>query len=173
MKIDPVWLVAPTPKAPSIPTRRAFVIGAACFGAGMTVGGACGYSYGASRASDSTSGGATTGGAAAEPDLPKSGDIELDQLRWLAVKAPLDELFEKGSLFLGKRVGTYKTDAILWRGVERMSRELIVNQARQVEPMLITAIIGQIEGPAHPPEPSLQELLPALRLRRDEAKRRR
>jgi hypothetical protein len=171
MKIDPVWLVAP-PKAPSIPTRRAFLLAGGCFAAGMSIGGACGYSYGKSQSSDSSSAGAAPGGAAAEGDLPKSGDIELDQLRWLAVKAPVDELFEKALSFLHIRGITYPKDEILWRGVDRLSKEIVENPSRDVSEAVVLAVISHIESPARPTTPSLRDRVPALRARREQIRRR-
>jgi hypothetical protein len=115
-------------------------------------------------------------GTAADPardaELPKSGDAELNQLRHLAVKAPLDDLFAKAMLFLSARVRAYPKDEILWQGVERMSRELVANEGRVVDQMVILVITGQIEGTARPPEPSLRDLVPVLRERREQARRR-
>jgi hypothetical protein len=172
MRIDPVFLVAPPPPVPSMPTRRAFVIASSTFLAGAAVGGACGYSAGAANAATANPANAQAVDASAEQELPKSGDHELDQLRWLAVKAPLDELFAKAPVFLSTRVSTYKNDEILWKGVERMTREIVDNPGRAVDQMHIAVIIGQIEGTARPTRPSLREFVPTLRQRREEARRR-
>lgn len=164
MRIEPVYLVAPLPRPPSIPTRRAFLIATGTFVAGTAVGGACGYSLGAAATAQPDAG--------AEPDLAPSGDAELDYWRNLAVKAPLDELFAKAAVFLSTRVSTYKDDPILWQGVDRMTKEIIENPARRVDEADIGIIITQIEGVAHPVEPSLRDRLPALRARKAEERRR-
>jgi hypothetical protein len=172
MRIDPVFLVAPPPPVPSMPTRRAFVIASSTFLAGAAVGGACGYSAGAANAATANAANGQAVDASAEQELPKSGDHELDQLRWLAVKAPLDELFAKAPVFLSTRVSTYKNDEILWKGVERMTREIVDNPSRRVDPAVIGFIITQINGTAHPSKPSLGERVPRLRERLSEERAR-
>lgn len=167
MKIDPIYLLAPRPQPKGMPTRRAFLLASGTFVAGTAIGGACGYSMGAAGST------AAPQQPAAEPELPTSGDVELDELRRLAVKAPLDELFEKAPVFLHLRVSTYKDDEILWRGVDRLSREVVENPARRVDYGIIGVMISQIEGTARPNTPSLQERVPQLRVRLQEARKRR
>ena len=175
MKVDPVFVLSPLPQPPSMPTRRAFLLMSGAFAAGAAVGGACVYSAGVAAGSAGPGSGAPAGGAApvpAEAELPKSGDVELDELRRLAVKAPLDELFAKGMMFLSHRVKSYQTDAILWQGVDRMSKEIIENPTRRVDQIMIASVIGQIDGEARPSSPSLRERVPQLRIRREEERRR-
>jgi len=159
MKLDAVFLVAPKPKPPSIPTRRAFLIAGGMFATGAMLGGACGYSIGAAVAP----GPAVEPGKEPEPDLVPSGDVELDELRRLAVKAPIEELVERASRFLQMRVQSYKTDAILWRGVDRLSREVSEGTNPLVTPVLASAVIVTIESGGFPESLRLQEHLPALR----------
>jgi hypothetical protein len=171
MKIDPVYLLGPVGPRPTFTTRRAFLLASGTFLAGTAIGTACGYSAGVA-----TAGAATAQPPIADPardaELPKSGNAELDQLRHLAVKAPLDDLFAKALYFMSTRARSYQKDEILWRGVERMSREVIDNPARNVDQIIIGLILTNIEGTAHPSDPSLRELVPALRVRREEARRR-
>lgn len=167
MKIDPVYLLAPLPEKKGVPTRRAFLIASGTFLAGSVVGGACRYSLGAAGAGEAGK------APQVEPELAETGDVELDELRRLAVKAPLDELFEKAPYFLHMRVSTYKADEILWRGVDRLSREIVENPSHQADLGVILVLIAQIEGTARPDNPSLRERVPALRTRRDEARKRR
>jgi hypothetical protein len=54
------------------------------------------------------------------PARPSSGDALLDELRRLAVDAPLDELLAWRLMFLMELGSTYRNDPLLWRGVERM-----------------------------------------------------
>jgi hypothetical protein len=180
MKVDAIYLLAPKPKPPSGPTRRAFLIAGGTLVVGALAGGSCGYSMGlAARPSDKPE----PKGDKPEPkaqdatapkveeELKPSGDAELDYWRQVAVKAPLDELFEKGVMFLGVRVRDYPKDQILWRGVERMVRELDANASRAVDETVLMLLPAQIEGQARPAEPSLREFAPALRSRRQDARK--
>lgn len=170
---DAVYLVRPVAK---IPTRRAFLFAAGTFVIGTSVGGACGYSMGVASAA----GGGGTGDAGAappsapavEPELKPSGDAQLDMLRKLAVKAPLDDLFANALVFLDMRVSTYPKDEVLWLGVERLAREIVNNPARQVAEGVVFITLTQIEGAARPVTPSLRELVPSLRSRREQIRRR-
>lgn len=118
MRLDAVYVLAPKKTPPSVPTRRAFLLTGGAFAVGATLGGACGYSLG-------MAGGAP--GVGAETELPPSGDASLDEMRRLAVKAPLEELIEKRHMFLmDVPVGAHRTDAIVWRGVERLCDALLV-----------------------------------------------
>jgi hypothetical protein len=172
MKIDPVYLLGPVGPRPTFTTRRAFLLASGTFLTGTAIGTACGYSAGVASAGAAASAPPPIADPARDAELPKSGDAELNQLRHLAVKAPLDDLFAKAMLFLSARVRAYPKDEILWQGVERMSRELVANEGRVVDQMVILVITGQIEGTARPPEPSLRDLVPVLRERREQARRR-
>ena len=158
MRLDAVFVVAPKPKPPSIPTRRAFLIAGGTFATGALLGGACGYSIGAAM----NASGSTTS-PAGEPELVPSGDVELDELRRLAVKAPISELVEKGLLFLTIRVESYKTDPILWRGVDRLAVAMSENANLPITYELVGVVMATIEQGQPPPSLHLQERLPALR----------
>ncbi len=171
MRLDTACFVAPKPKVPSMPTRRAFLLAGGMFLSGSMIGVSCGYSAGYAAGKSAAEPKEASAAKAPEFDLSPSGDIELDELRRLAVKAPLDELFERGLLFLSSRVAPYKDDVILWHGVDRMSKEILDNPARRVEPSVGAVIIAQIEGTARPAEPSLRDRVPELRKRLAEARR--
>jgi hypothetical protein len=178
MKIDAYYVLAPLPKSPAPPpsSRRAFLMGSSLFLAGAAVGSACGYTVGAAGHGEAGSGGAANGAGAAAPgdgELTPSGDVELDQLRWLAAKAPLDELFSKAMFLLHSRAGAYPQDAILWRGVDRLTAEIVANPRRDIDESLLVVLVAQIEGTARPESPSLRERVPALKARRAEIRRRR
>lgn len=113
MRLDPVYVVAPKPAPPSMPTRRAFLVAGSTFALGAAFGGACGYSLGVASASSDA--------PAAEPDLEPSGDADLDELRRLAVKAPIEELVEKRLVFLSCVAKEYRSDITLWMGVRRLA----------------------------------------------------
>jgi hypothetical protein len=174
MKIDAVYLLAPEPKPPSISTRRAFLLAGGTLVIGALAGGACGYSMG--LAARPNGGGEQKPAAGApqakvEEELKTSGDAELDYWRQVAVKAPLDELFAKGVMFLSVRVSDYPKDQILWKGVERMVAEVIGNESRVVDEGLVGFLASQLVAEARPAEPSLREFVPALRQRRESLKR--
>jgi hypothetical protein len=114
MKLEPVYVVAQQRTQPSMPTRRAFLLAGATFTLGAAAGGACGYSLGAA-------GGQPESARPGEEELPPSGDRELDELRRLAVRAPLAELIEKRLDFLYSVGKDYRRDEVLWKGVERLS----------------------------------------------------
>lgn len=114
MRLDPVLLVAPNAPPATMPTRRAFVLGGAMFATGLSLGGACGYAIGSRRT-----------GEPGEEELEKSGDADLDELRRLAVKAPIEELVKHRATFLRFVSRTYRKDAVLWRGVARLVEHVI------------------------------------------------
>ena len=120
MRLEPVYLVAPPPVSPTQTSRRAFLLAGGAFVFGSALGGACGYSLGASAGG----GGA---GDVVEAELKPSGDVELDELRRLAVKAPIEELVDRKLKFLDGVTKGYPLDAICWRGVERLADEYIGN----------------------------------------------
>lgn len=112
--------------------------------------------------------GARTSGDASravEIELEPSGDIELDEMRRLAVKAPLDELCDKATPFLSLRIHSYREDRILWLGVARLAREIVENPTRSFRRNTVLVVIGQIEKSSPPPELRLHEYLPRLRAR--------
>jgi hypothetical protein len=135
MRLDPIYVVAPTPPPPSMPTRRAFLLAGATFTLGAAVGGACGYSVGAAQA------------AATPPpeEVPASGDHELDELRRLAVKAPIEELIEKRLVFVNCLFADYPSDPILWRGAERLCNAVLEGQEMPQRRMFAVALAQVIE----------------------------
>ncbi len=124
MRLDPIYLVGPTPAAPSVPTRRAFLLAGGTFAVGVSLGGACGYAIGASAAKAQAPG-PTAPEAAGGEDLEPSGDVELDEMRRLAVKAPIEELSKYRVEFIREFSRRYRNDEILWRGVARLCDEVI------------------------------------------------
>lgn len=87
------------------------------FIAGTSLGGACGYAMGSQQ----------TGGVVAGPEekpkdepLVSSGNAELDELRRLAVKAPIEELMGLAPAFVDEVRSQYGQDPVLWQGVARI-----------------------------------------------------
>ena len=145
MRLEPVYLVAPKPKPPSMPHRRAFLIAGGTFLAGIGLGGACGYAVGATRSD--TPGGADEPNL--EPLLAPSGDSDLDELRRLAVKAPIEELMARSLLFLDLLSDTYRRDEALWHGAARICSELCSNSSlpkRRVTALWLAQVIDRSDA---------------------------
>lgn len=135
MRLDPVFVVAPQPAPPSMPTRRAFLLAGATFTLGAAVGGVGGYAIGSARASTVHAAGA---------DLAPTGDHELDELRRLAISAPIEELIEKRLVFLRSLGMSYPRDESLWQGVVRLADALRTDPSfpdREVTARLIARTI--------------------------------
>jgi hypothetical protein len=146
MRLDPVYVVAPRVASPSMPTRRAFLLASGTFAVGATLGGACGYAVGshAAPAADPSKAPPPAEPAVDEP-LKPSGDVELDELRHLAVKAPIEELAKNDLLFLTYFGRRYRTDQILWRGVERLAVEVLRRQDYPQRRIVAKAIVQVAE----------------------------
>jgi hypothetical protein len=157
MKLDPVYLVEPRP-APKVASRRGFLALASSFAAGAMIGGACGYSIG--RAGPP---GGASAAPAADSDPPSSGDVELDELRWLATKAPIEKLVEKNIQFFTRLDRTYRTDPVLWRGVERLCRVTLADEKNPYRRIIALQAVVAIEKDGPPAELRLEEYLPQLK----------
>jgi hypothetical protein len=94
----------------TVPTRRVFVMAGVTFLVGTTTGGWWGYAAGSEAAASERQ--------AAE--LAPTGDADLDELRRLAVKAPIEELLQRRLVFLANLGRTYRSDRVLWRGFDRL-----------------------------------------------------
>lgn len=111
MLFEAVDLVEPRPKPPSMLTRRALLIAGGAFALGMTVGGACGFAAGSNREDAATT----------APKLPPpSGNAELDELRRLALVAPIEELVGKHLAFVDSYATSYRDDPYLPHGIDRL-----------------------------------------------------
>ncbi len=134
MRLDPVLLAAPNAPPALMPTRRAFVLGGAMFAAGLSLGGACGYAIGSRRIEE----------PGKEEEQASSGDADLDELRRLAVKAPIEELVKHDLLFIRSTTVVYKNDKVLWRGMRRLADYLLETRdypnRRTVAAVLVQAI---------------------------------
>jgi len=143
MRLDPVLLVAPNAPPATMPTRRAFVLGGAMFATGLSLGGACGYAIGSRRT-----------GEPVEEELEKSGDADLDELRRLAVKAPIEELVKHDLLFIRSSTVVYKNDIILWRGMKRIAEHVLEKadypNRRPVAGVLVQAVNAALPEIAEP-----------------------
>ena len=153
MRLEPVFLVAPRPNPPSMTTRRAFLLAGGTFAVGAAVGGACGYSIGAKAEASAADG---------NQELAPSGDVELDELRRLAVKAPISELVSQGVQFAYRRDTSYRTDEVLWKGISRLAHAA-VDSPETIERGLLLVVIATIERGSPPSVLNLESLLPALR----------
>lgn len=161
MRLEPVLLVAPSAQPAVMPTRRAFLLASGSLLLGAAAGGACGYSLGSTRVSVP----ATPADEEAATE-PSTGDAMLDELRRLAVKAPIEELVQRGVFFVTSLNRSYTNDQVLWTGVDRLARELVRNEKIADRRLLARFIAQMIEsGPeAHVrPLRSLREALLGIR----------
>ena len=122
MRLDTACLVAPKHQVATT-TRRAFLIAGSTLAFGVSIGGACGYAMGVNSAG---------GGAVAnEPKLDlaaghaPTGDADLDELRRLAIKSPIEELENHMPIFFEQLHSTYPSDVYLWHGMERLADRLL------------------------------------------------
>lgn len=143
MRLQPVYVVAPSA---SVPTRRAFLLAGGTFAAGMSLGGACGYALGARRSAAPGGDAAAADAAAIEQMLQPSGDVELDELRRLAVKAPIEELVEARPVFLTHFSRKYRSDRILWIGVERLCEAVLARTEISNRRIAAQSIVQVVES---------------------------
>jgi hypothetical protein len=150
MRIDAVYLLSPRPTH----TRRAFLFAAGgAFAGGVVVGGLGGFAIGSGRA-------ASVPPTDSAP--PPAENQELEELRRLAVQAPIEELAGNWREFLERRDTAYADDAVLVVGLVRLSEYLVSNPSapnrRRVVQFLKPSIgIGRASGHAR-----LRELLAEL-----------
>jgi hypothetical protein len=92
-----------------VTTRRAFVIAGATFALGAAAGGSYGYSLALAESLPMRA-----------AELLPSGDGELDELRRLAVEAPVAELVQHRLDFTHGLFRDHPHDPVLWRGIGRL-----------------------------------------------------
>ena len=143
MKIDPIWLVQPRAD------RRAFLMAAGAF----VLGGAGGYGLRVLQ----------------EPGVPvpakpeKTGNPELDELRRLAVEAPIAELSAHWVSFLVRRDRTYHDDVPLLTGVRRLSAHCLGTVGVRDRSRMAGALLRSLGIGAALLDPELQALVPELK----------
>lgn len=94
---------------------------------------------------------------------PPTGNAELDELRRLAVIAPLPELVELHPLFLMLRDRHYRDDEVLWQGVGRLAMAAIGEERLPLRRQIAGLTAASIDHGDPPPALGLQGLLPPLR----------
>ncbi len=157
MRLEPVYLVAPKPRPPSMPTRRAFLGMGLAFAVGGAIGSACGYSVGSAKAAEKA------GGGPAGEDYPLSGNPELDELRRLAVKAPIEELMGIAMVFIRTVTQDYPEEVVAWKGVRRMGEHVLANPGVAQRRVIARFLCQGIEQASSQRQESLNDLLPRLR----------
>ena len=158
MATDPGHLVPPR-AAPMVASRRGFVGVALSFVAGGVLGAAGGYSIARAVASSVLSPAVPTTG----DDLPLSGDSELDELRWLAVRAPIETLTERSAVLIVRLYRDYPNDPYLWQGIGRLCRTVVAGEQPASQVLIAIQLVPLIEH-CHPPTSlGLEQYLPALR----------
>lgn len=148
MRLDPVYVVAPRAASPSMPTRRAFLLASGTFAVGATLGGACGYAVGAHAApapEPEPSAAPPPAKPADDEPLKPSGDVDLDEMRRLAVKAPIEELVAIRLAFVNTMFDTYPKDEVLWRGVKRLCEFVLAGRPVDNKQHFARALAGVIE----------------------------
>jgi hypothetical protein len=124
MKLEPVFLVS----------RRSRLVSARCAWLLIGVAFACGTVLG-------TAGTRVFGRSAstsAHSTFPR-----IEELRQLAVTAPISDLLDKQMEFLLMVARTYRRDEVLWHGVARLSHELLAND-QIPDRRLIAHLLAQI-----------------------------
>jgi hypothetical protein len=92
-----------------------------------------------------------------------TGDEEVDELRRLAVFAPIEELLEKHPLFLMLRDRNHRDDPVMWRGVRRLALQALNNPALPLRRQIAALTSASIEWGEPPAILNLRSLLPALK----------
>jgi len=118
VRLDPIFVLAPRPKPPSMSTRRAFVGMGIAFVTGGVIGSACGYAAG-------RAGQAKPVDASTTEELQPTGNADLDEVRRLAVKAPIEELMRVAETFLATVSLQYARDEVAWQGVVRIAAYVV------------------------------------------------
>ncbi|MBL8724819.1 MAG: hypothetical protein JNK49_12285 [Planctomycetes bacterium] len=149
MRIEPVYVLAPKAQVRTMPTRRAFLMAGGALLVGTAVGGACGYSLGAQNSAGER--------GDSETERKSSGDALLDELRRLAVDAPVAELVERSMFYLGSLTDAYREDAILWAGVGRLADELVRNSSIERRRVIARFTAQIIAGAPTPFDKKLEE----------------
>ncbi len=110
------------PIAPSsiVWTAKLWMVGALSLSCGA-------FGYSMTSASTALEVGATD--ATGEDPLELTGDSDLDELRRLAIKAPIDELMNMAGTFVDCLLDTYPRDKTLWRGIERICDALMAGRS--------------------------------------------
>lgn len=156
MRLEPVLLVAQDAPPATMPTRRAFLFGGAMLATGLSFGGACGYAIGVRHAAAGAPG-------PASDDFEKSGDADLDELRRLAVKAPIEELVKHDMLFIRSATVVYPNDRVLWRGLRRLAEEVIAKQAYPNRRIAAGVLIQTINAAVPEMASTVSDLVRSLR----------
>ena len=158
MRLDPVYLVEPRPGHPTMSTRRAFLLAGSTFAIGTSLGGACGFAAGVA----STEAEHTPNDRKPQSFDP-SDNLTLDELRRLAVEAPIAELMGRWQVFLGLLSDTYPNDQVLWVGAERIGRYVVENERLPSRLTLAKWLEQIIANSRTAPAQSLGELAAQLR----------
>ncbi len=151
--------LAAAPSTMSI--QRVFLMAGVTFVVGSAAGGLFGYSAGAAAATS-----AVAAPAAAPPaELPSTGDADLDELRRLAVKAPIEELLEQRMVFLNCLFRDYPKDAVLWGGAKRIAEAILEGREipdRRLYARFLAQVIEkndpEFAGPLLPLAPRLRQV---------------
>lgn len=147
-----------------MPTRRAFLFAGGTFALGVSAGGACGYAMGVSAGrGPSGQTGRSQSDNQVEEELLPTGDADLDFLRHLAVKAPINELVQQRMMFVNATFMDYPTDRVMWRGVGRLCDFLLEGGRIDNRSQFARALASVIEKAEPTVSSSLKRHVDALR----------
>ncbi len=151
MKLEPVFLLAPRPAPPSMPTRRAFLLAGSTALLGVATG-------------------ATAGVLATRPPSQSDGTLDAEamrMLRWareLAQPAtPIDELVQHAGAMLMVLAEYAPADAEIWRAVDRLARHVTTADRRTDHAALAHHLHVTIASLPQAAEHGLHHHLAALR----------
>lgn len=92
---------------------------------------------------------------------PSTGNAHLDELRRLAVDAPIDELASRWLAFVDDYAHEYRDDVQLPRGMARLVEHVLEDHTladRRVMALVLADVIERGESPLHSLRPRIEEL---------------
>jgi len=98
-----------------------------------------------------------------ETGLVPSGDPQLDELRRLAVRAPLDELVSKRGVLTSFVLEAYRNDEFLWHGLERLTKATLRRHPMDDRRPFALWLAAYIEQSGHERAKHLLKYTPLLR----------
>lgn len=151
MKIDPVYLLAPEPKPPAVPTRRAFLLAGVAGFAGIGAG----YVLSAATSTATTE----------TPSTAQGADEATERIRWAEDLAShgVDEILDNLPAFLGvvHEANALRSDrVVLWSGVRKAAEAIVNRGAMPLRASKAKAILAI--SALRPEDSTLRELRPFL-----------
>lgn len=135
MRLDAVFVLAPKPKPPSIPTRRAFLVAGCAFVGGTVVGGSAVHLLGKAPAIQPID----------RPPAPE--DPILVWLRMLVDdRTPIGELIGSADKFVFHLDLHYHDQEDLWAGVTRLAHAIDADASLPNRRLLARMVVNVVQG---------------------------